>query len=70
MTTTFEKFLLMLLLVLPIFTMIFTDFQVRHRYDQLLNDAGIDLRRHYVEVDGVRSNWVEIVYLNKGQEVQ
>lgn len=39
-----------------------------NEYKQLLQDAGIRLERHYTETDGVRTNWVDVIFINKEEK--
>lgn len=38
---------------------------VEHSFQSRLADAGIRLEHHYIEKDGVRTNWTDVVFINK-----
>ena len=38
---------------------------VEHSFQSQLADAGIRLEHHYIEKDGVRTNWTDVVFINK-----
>lgn len=38
---------------------------VEQSFQGQLADAGIRLEHHYIEKDGVRTNWTDVVFINK-----
>ena len=38
---------------------------VEQSFQSQLADAGIRLEHHYIEKDGVRTNWTDVVFINK-----
>ena len=38
---------------------------IEQSFQSQLEDAGIRLEHHYIEKDGVRTNWTDVVFINK-----
>ena len=41
---------------------------IEQSFQSRLEDAGIRLEHHYIEKDGVRTNWTDVVFINKEEE--
>lgn len=41
---------------------------IEQSFQSKLDDAGIRLEHHYIEKDGVRTNWTDVVFINKGPQ--
>lgn len=38
---------------------------IEQSFQRQLEDAGIRLEHHYIEKDGVRTNWTDVVFIDK-----